>query len=532
MSHIGSGCNDPVAYPNLTSQSINNPFHLFNEANVPNYTNPGVAPPDPTPSAATNLSLQTTATATSAPTATASNDRGGGHQGSKRPQNHSVGGGTASGISTAFNIVKGIMGVGILTVPWSLSQIGIAPALVLLSLSFLLSLACWVLLCLLCSFYGVFSYRDLGLIVFGRRFATFLDVLLLLFLYLVCILYVVFLTDFVVDGLSTFGVAVTDDLTLSSLPSIGSLPLSEVAGSRLFIAAVAVFGVLFPLSLLRRLDSLKYSSFLGIVGVLYTVGLVLFTFFDDGDRSGRAVAASVRWVRWHGDGDTVWFWLSSFSVFVAAFNSHYNAPALFGEMRGRSPSKFIRIASASFLFLLATNAAIGMAGYFVAGDGAAQNVLDSLPQTLSVGIARLIMAVTITGTYPLLFWNVKESLDNLLMLRSVVRLHSKIKKVPRKYSCFCTKFTVYLAVTASILVAAVSVEDVAVCIAFMQSLIGNAIVFVFPSLFFLQMVRHRKHSGAQLAAATVLCYVVILFGAVCVFGGSIAAVLFWTGYIR
>merc|ERR1712126_285179 len=106
-----------------------------------------------------------------------------------------------------------------------------------------------------------------------------------------------------------------------------AMSMSEVVRTKLFIATAAVFGVLFPLSLLQRLDSLKYSSFCGIVGCLYTVGLVVFVFSDDGDRSGVFVAESVQWVRWHDGGDTVWFWLSSFSVFVASFNSHYNAPA-------------------------------------------------------------------------------------------------------------------------------------------------------------------------------------------------------------
>ena len=69
------------------------------------------------------------------------------------------------------------------------------------------------------------------------------------------------------EGLSTFGVTVTDDvLTLGSIQRIGSLSVGDVVRSQLFIATVAVFGVLFPLSLLRQLDSLKYSSFCGIVG--------------------------------------------------------------------------------------------------------------------------------------------------------------------------------------------------------------------------------------------------------------------------
>ena len=121
----------------------------------------------------------------------------------------------------------------------------------------------------------------------------------------------------------------------------------------------------------------------------------------------------------------------------------------------------------------------------------------------------------------------------------------RIKKVPRKYTSRCTELALYFAVTVSLYVAALELQDVAVMIAFMQSLLGNAIVFIFPSMFTLKMLKMttfnpktRTSSTSTTAhkmhyvAAKVLCYILILFGAVSVFGGSIAAILFWSGYIQ
>jgi len=555
-SHVG---NKPVCYPNLgapAGSGCDDAFFLFNESNIPNYTNLGSAPPISADISNAKLhhKLHDPSTAGTAPapsTLSARNQRAHfcGLVLSKKVCREDTG--SASAISTAFNIIKGIMGVGILTVPWSMAQIGVLPSLILFSVSLTVSYISWVLLCVLCSVYGVFSYRDLGLILFGKRFASFLDVALLVFLYLVCSLYVVFVTEFVTEGLSTFGITVTNALTLSSLSKMSSMTIGSVVGTKLFIATAAVFGVLFPLSLLQRLDSLKYSSFCGIVGCLYTVGLVVFTFSDDGDRSGVFIAESVQWVRWHSDGQTIWFWLSSFSVFVAAFNSHYNAPALFGELDGRSPAQFIRISTASFAFMVVINITMALTGYFVFGAEVEQNIIDSIGDTLCAALARLIMTVTIVGTYPLLFWNIKVSTSNLFLYRNVVRLQNskqnkpRIKKVPRKYTSRCTELALYFAVTVSLYVAALELQDVAVMIAFMQSLLGNAIVFIFPSMFTLKMIKmttfnpktrtsstssttHKMHY----VAAKVLCYILILFGAVSVFGGSIAAILFWSGYIE
>jgi len=265
-----------VCYPSLSTAGSH---LLFDGSNVPNYTNPvpDLNGPPPTPSPGPGSLSKSTATLGRPPPSGRSNwglaapsvstvSSDGMHDQTAKgptptPASGAVGGGTASAMSTALNMVKGVMGVGLLTVPWAMGQIGLGPSLALLAAASVVAFVCWLLLCALCSEYNVFSYRDLALILLGRRMASFVDVVLLVFLYLCCTLYVVFVTEFVAEALSTFGVVVTDQLSLSSLQNIGSLSVTDVLRTKLFIATAAVFGVLFPLSLLDRLDSLKYSSF-------------------------------------------------------------------------------------------------------------------------------------------------------------------------------------------------------------------------------------------------------------------------------
>mmetsp|Transcript_27804 Transcript_27804/g.45857 ORF Transcript_27804/g.45857 Transcript_27804/m.45857 type:complete len:562 (+) Transcript_27804:22-1707(+) len=457
----------------------------------------------------------------------------------------------ASNISTSFNIIKGIMGVGILTMPWSISNVGLLPSVILILLSFVLSYICWILLCYLCQHYNVYAYRDIGFVLFGHKFANFLDVVLLVFLYLVCILYIVFLSEFAMDGLSEFGIPIDDSITFSNLYTIASL--SQFVKTKFFIITASVFVILFPLSLLPRLDMLKYSSFLGIIGCFYTIGLVAFVFFDNKDQTGVYVAKSVDfWGNFHHPHNSAstessngrwygWYWLSSFSVFVACFNTHFNCPALYGELKHKTPSKYIKISSISFILVLVINFIIGLCGYFAFGTDCDENILDTLNHGLIVGVARFIMTLTIIGTYPLLFWNIKISINHLLLYKSVTNpTHTRIKKVRRKYTCGCSKFFVYLLVTATIWVAAVVAKDVAVLITFMQSLLGNAIVFILPSVFYLQMLKQdankmgtrNKRSVTKILMITILCYIIVAFGLLCVLGGCIASIMFWTGYIQ
>ena len=79
-----------------------------------------------------------------------------------------------------------------------------------------------------------------------------------------------------------------------------------------------------------------------------------------------------------------------------------------------------------------------------------------------------------------------------------------------------------------------------VIISFIQSLLGNAIVFIFPSIFYLKMLKKQTremenvkfHHKTKVFFVTVLCYFVVVFGVISVFGGCIASIMFWSGYLQ
>merc|ERR1711933_147849 len=141
------------------------------------------------------------------------------------------------------------------------------------------------------------------------------------------------------------------------------------------------------------------------------------------------------------------------------------------------------------------------------------------------------MTLTIIGTYPLLYWNVKISIDNLFLYKNITNInHSKTRKMPRKYTCFCSKLFIYFVVTITIWITSIVASDVAVMITFMQSLLGNAIVFIFPAIFYLQMLKSEKSNTkniTKILLVTILCYIVVIFGVLCVIGGCIASIMFW-----
>jgi amino acid permease len=75
--------------------------------------------------------------------------------------------------------------------------------------------------------------------------------------------------------------------------------------------------VVIPLSFLRRLDSLKYTSVIALVSIAYLVVLVVYHFLDGDTINERG---HVHWIRWQGPVST----LSSFPVIVFAYTCHQN----------------------------------------------------------------------------------------------------------------------------------------------------------------------------------------------------------------
>lgn len=76
-----------------------------------------------------------------------------------------------------------------------------------------------------------------------------------------------------------------------------------------------------PLSFLRKLDSLKYTSVIALISIAYLVVLVVYHF---GSGDTLAERGEINWVKWQGAIPT----LASFPVIVFAYTCHQNVRSL------------------------------------------------------------------------------------------------------------------------------------------------------------------------------------------------------------
>ena len=79
--------------------------------------------------------------------------------------------------------------------------------------------------------------------------------------------------------------------------------------------------IVIPLSFLRRLDSLKYTSVIALISIGYLVILVVAHFFKGDTMADRG---AIRVIRWESAVAT----LSSFPVIVFAYTCHQNVSSI------------------------------------------------------------------------------------------------------------------------------------------------------------------------------------------------------------
>mmetsp|Transcript_75852 Transcript_75852/g.93140 ORF Transcript_75852/g.93140 Transcript_75852/m.93140 type:complete len:490 (-) Transcript_75852:23-1492(-) len=426
-------------------------------------------------------------------------------------------------ISSIFNTCKGMIGIGLLTLPWAVSNVGLIPMIVLLTLSTIASYIGWMILCLGCEQTYVFDYRDLGLHSYGKKLAFFIDVILLVFLFTICILYIVFLGQFITSALASFDIFVSPiNFDFENIHNF-----QDLLATKWFILTIIQFAILFPLTLLPNLNALSWTSFIGLMGILYTTVLVAIEFFGNANKRNTFIASSVKWVNFttKGEGSFIWFWLESFACFSASFNAHFNAPNLYFELKPgiRTISNQYKILTISVIIVVIFDIIMAIFGYFMFGDEISQNILDDLIGKSAAGIARFAMIIAIIGTFPLLFFQVKNSIKNLIFYREI----DNGIKLKRKYTNEWSINLTILCVSIIMWLIALQVNDVGIILAFMQSILGNAIIYWVPGIIYLKIL--KKNGGKP--TEYISCYFVIGFGIFCSFGGFIASAFNAVGYI-
>ena len=291
----------------------------------------------------------------------------------------------ASTVSSSISLVKTIIGAGLLSMPLAYSTDGIIFGTFI------------ILLAAATSGYGLFLQCYVSRYV-PPQHATFFNLCSITYPHLS----VVF--DLAI-AVQCFGCAISylvliRDLMPTIIPYVPYIDESHYKTFWLIVSTLLTV----PLSFLKNLDSLKYTSILALVAIFYMALLVVSHYFvGDIERKGEITLfpTSATGV------------FSTFSIIVFAFTGHQNMFSIINEARDKSLTSLTKLVNFAILVSSLLFIVVGLSGYLTFGQDVDGNVILLYPNGITTTIGRFAIVFMVTFSFPLMIHPARISVNNI-----------------------------------------------------------------------------------------------------------------------
>ena len=379
----------------------------------------------------------------------------------------------ASLASSIVNLANTIIGAGLLTLPFAMKiSGGVIPFALLFVCVSVGSAYGFRLLCRCCELTGKYTYRELGDAALPGR-GWLIEAAKGAYTTGTCIAYMVLIAD--------FSTLLADDVFPHDHGSRFIRTLNTIFSSRSTATIVLAVLCCFPLSLLRSLNALRFTSLLSIACISYTVLAVLGTFafkyhFKVND-TVKLISVSPEF-------------LGALPLMSVSMTGHHNAPTFYRELRNRSEARFGTVVNCALIICLTAYTIMATSGYLCFGSSVQGDVLNSLVVGSGVAIiARFALLITIITSYPLVFNSMRLAARELL--GSATGFGSGTEMTSLGALAYSTVF-VSLHVVVALLV-----PQVEVVLGYNGSVFGTSIVYIMPALMCIKLTSKRSGSSAR-----------------------------------
>lgn len=251
---------------------------------------------------------------------------------------------------------------------------------------------------------------------------------------------------------------------------------------------ILFFGLLvcFPLSCLRRISLLRFTSFVALVFILYLVALIVY-WSAAGMAAGQFDADRV--VLFSLDAQ----FLAVLPIISFAFSFQQSVPLIWADMaefkvggrRNIDLAIFVSCAMCLVVYLLA-----GIFGYLSFFEGTSDNILTHYPAALwFFDLGKIGYACIIMFSYPLLAFPIRASVDALIntyYFKEPERVASALRLVLEAAIIFAASFGL----------AALNV-GIGVVFGLSGATVGNLILIGFPTTLFIALERDPREGRAS-----------------------------------
>ena len=306
---------------------------------------------------------------------------------SNTPAEH---GGTSTTTASIFNLVKGIVGAGVLSLPAGVAAFSNAPSGILPAIALIASIGgmsgyCFYLIGRVCAYTGATSYRDAWNKSMGESTSLLPAVSVTLKTMCAVLAYSMILADTFTSLFATMGIAgMTRTKTLYVITSV----------------------VLLPLCWLKNLSSLAPFSLLGTLGMVFTTLAMGIRYAQKAYAVGSDMFPVVSPQLAPRFGNVGWTGALTPNVFIlvcmlsTAFMAHFNSPKFYTELKNNTLERFQNVVSTSFGISITIFSLITTLGYLTFGAASDGLILNnySTKDTL-MSLSRVAVAVSLVFSY-------------------------------------------------------------------------------------------------------------------------------------
>ncbi|KAL9002069.1 MAG: hypothetical protein Q9188_004983 [Gyalolechia gomerana] len=386
--------------------------------------------------------------------------------------------GQAGWLSSVINLVNTIVGAGVLAMPLALSRMGMVLGVIVILWAGLTA-GFGLYLQTRCARYlerGSASFFALSQITYPNA-AVIFDAAIAIKCFGVGVSYLIIIGDLMPGVVQGF--------------SENAAGVSFLVDRHFWVTGFML--IVIPLSFLRRLDSLKYTSVIALISIGYLVILVVAHFIRGDTMADRS---AIRVVRWESAVAT----LSSFPVIVFAYTCHQNMFSILNEIGNNSHFRTTGVVGASvgvsgFIYIL-----VAITGYLSFGNAVAGNIVSIYAPAVSSTIGKAAIVILVMFSYPLQVHPCRASVDAVLKWRPIKRSESPQSSPSRPASLFPSSKsgtptrgdgmgeTRFAAITTAIIVlsyiVAMTVSSLEKVLAYVGSTGSTSISFILPGLFY------------------------------------------------
>lgn len=391
--------------------------------------------------------------------------------------------GTSDVSSSIFNLAKVILGAGVLSLPsgiaaFSDSKNALLPATVLLVAMGIVSAYSFSSIGKACKIHSVGSFTTAWAASVGKGSAPFIATVITVKTFFACLACSIILGD-----------------SFSSIAKSTGLPKFMHDRSNMILLLSTC--IITPLNLLKNKDLLKYTSMLGLGGVLYCAVFIAKRYMDgsyvEGGQFFQDIAVSHRpSFDTMKPGDKSPFAVFTLVAMIAtAFVAHYSASRFWVDLKQRTTAKYNKVVTVAFSFSALMYGVIMYAGFLTFGGNSLGFILNNYSSNdVLATIARASIGFGILFGYPLTFVALRDGALDLLKLNASAS----------------TPLTVVL--MAMLTVGALNLTNLGKVVAFSGSLIGSNLIYTVPAIMNLKNIYHeaasKKDGKAVLSSAQAL----------------------------